>query len=103
MNVKNLTSKAEAIKAYSECVNDRAVACSNFGNNAFIKEAANAKELVKLCDTYITNFKQCVANLEFLKDGAADWEAQKKKAEITAILRGIDDPKLKEEFKALLG
>lgn len=103
MTVTVLASKADAIKAYNESVNNRANACNNFGNNAFIKEAANSKELTKLCDTYITNYQRCVANLQLLKEGASDWEAQKKKAEITAILRGIDDPKLKEEFKALLG
>lgn len=103
MTVQNLASKAEAIKAYSECINDRAKACKFFGNNAFIKEATNANQLSELCDEYITNFQQCVTNLQHLKEGAKDWEAQKKKAEIVAILSGIEDPDLKEEFKALLG
>jgi hypothetical protein len=102
MKVVNLSSKAEAIKAYNESTNDRATACKYFGNNAFIKEAVNSKELTKLCDEYIANFQTCVTNLQYLKEGATDWEAQKKKDEIANILRGIDDPNLKEEFKALL-
>lgn len=102
MNVQVLASKAEAIKAYSESANDRAKACKYFGNNAFIKEATNAHQLTELCDEYIANFQNCITNLQHLKAGAAEWEAQKKKAEITEILRGINDPALKEEFKALL-